>query len=214
MAIPAAALTFIGQPGSSAAQGQSVSGYTASGPLSKVLAGVATFTLDGATTTGLVVNFIDGAQKLFQQTDVLQVVSVTAPATIGGVAAQAVYTSVGPVGQLRVGQSITFGGFANAGNNGAFTINALSTTGIQVTNTLSIAETNPAGTGTVNVGAHVASVQGSRAMYNGSTVDTGAATIYVVGVHDITDATCKVDISAAGTNAQTLSVLCEIFPNQ
>src|SRR6266850_7270759 len=110
--------------GPSLAQGQVQSQGGLSGSQSRVLTGIATFIGDGAATTSTL-NWIDGVQKPFQTIQLLPVLSVTAPATIGGVANQAVYSGVGAYGQLAKGQSITFAGFSNAGNNGTFTINAL-----------------------------------------------------------------------------------------
>jgi len=56
--------------------------------------GIATFVGDGATTTATV-NWIDGVQKIFQRpVVVIPVLSVTAPATLGGVANQAVYSAL------------------------------------------------------------------------------------------------------------------------
>ena len=212
MAIAAANMVFIGQPGSAGAQGQQDAGFTASGPLSKILVGIATLTLDGTLLAG-VVNFIDGVQKLYQTSVTFSVGSVAAPATIGGVANQAVYTSVGPVSALRVGETVTFAGFANAGNNGSFTINALTTSTIQVTNSGSVAESNPQGSALANLGAHVAGVQVSRSMYSAAGVaDTAANTITVSG-STLSDTGFTATASAAGTVGQTLSVLVEVFPS-
>src|SRR5271166_4059689 len=148
MAIPAVNLTYIGQPSPAAAYQIVNNGL--GGPLSKTLLGVAQCTLDGASTT-FTLGWIDGVQKIFQgNLVVLALASVTAPATINGVANQAVYSGVGAYGQFRVGQSVTFAGFTNGGNNGAFTITALTSSSIQVTNASSVAETNYASTVTGN----------------------------------------------------------------
>lgn len=211
MAIPAVNIQFLDQPGTGA-QGQ-VAAMGVSGRYAKRMIGVGTATLDGSLTA-FTINFIDGAQKLFNSSTSLSVGSVAAPATIGGVANQAVYTSVGPVGALRVGQTITFAGFSNSGNNGSFTINALTTSTIQVTNSSSVAESNPQGSGLVVTGAHVAAVLGLRSLYSASGVaDTAANTVSVSKVDTITDATAQVTISGAGSAAQTLSVLVEVFPS-
>src|SRR6266852_5385472 len=63
-----------------------------------------TAVLDGAATT-FTANYIDGTQKMFQRAVVTSVLSVTAPATIGGVTNQAVYSGVGSYGVFAVGQS-------------------------------------------------------------------------------------------------------------
>src|SRR5258708_7851420 len=141
MAIPAVALSYLGQP-SSAAQGQIVNNGLG-GPLSEQLLGIATFVGDGATTTATV-NWIDGVQKIFQRpVAIVSLLSATAAATIGGDANQTVYSGVGSMTQFRVGQTLVVTGFSNAGNNGSFPITAISTSTIQVTNSGGVAETNP-----------------------------------------------------------------------
>lgn len=209
MAIPAVNLVYIGQP-ASAAQGQ-IFNNGLGGPLSKTAAGVATFIGDGATTTA-VVNWIDGVQKPYVNTVIVPFLSVTAPATIGGVANQAVYSGVGSYGQFRVGQTITFAGFSNAGNNGAFTINAISTSSVQVTNASSVAESNPAATGTVLQGIGLISAQASRAVGTlAGVADTAASTIGITQIASLTQTSGTVTFSAAPANAATCSVLVELF---
>jgi hypothetical protein len=219
MAIAAQNIKWFGQPVvTGIAQGSLPSQGGISGGQSRSLVGVATFILDGATTTGLVANFIDGVQVPFKTVILLPVLSVTAPATIGGVANQAVYSGVGAYGQLAVGQSVTFAGFANAGNNGTFTINALTTSTIQVTNASSVAETNPAGTVAFNLvtGAAIGGTVVTRSLANASGVaDTAAGTIGITQPPTTLSSTgVTFSISAAGSNLQTLSVLVELFPNQ
>jgi len=209
MAIPAVNLSYIGQP-SVAAQGQ-IFNNGLGGPLSRIAAGIATFVGDGATTSA-VVNWIDGVQKPYVTTVVIPVLAVTAPATIGGVTNQAVYSGVGSYGQLRVGQSVTFAGFSNAGNNGAFTINALSSSSIQVTNASSVAETNPAATLTNLQGLGLIAAQASRAVGTTAGVaDTAATSIGVTQVDTLTQTGGTVRFSAAPANAATISVLVEVF---
>lgn len=208
MAIPAANLVYLGQP-AVAAQGQ-IFNNGLGGPLSRENVGIATFTGDGAATTATL-NWIDGVQKPYVSTVILPFLAVTAPATIGGVANQAVYSGVGSYGQFRVGQTITFAGFSNAANNGAFVINALSTSSVQVTNASSVAETNPAGTGTVLLGTGIAAAQISRAIESGlGVVDTAANTITVTG-STMTQLGCVVTFSAAPANGAFCSVLAEIY---
>jgi hypothetical protein len=213
MAISAVTPVYFGQAAASFQNGQIPSQGGISGTQSKVLYGIATFTLDGATTTGLTVNWIDGTQIPFVNNVVLPVSSVTAPATIGGVANQAVYSGVGAYGQLRVGQSVTFAGFTNAGNNGTFTINALTTNSIQVTNSSSVLEgPNPSGTVKFNQGTIPAVCRITRAMANAAGVlDTAALTTTISAVTQA-QATGTFTISAAGSNGQLLSVLVEIIP--
>lgn len=203
--------------GPALAQGQTQSQGGLSGTQSRVMTGIATITLDGAATTGTL-NWIDGIQKPFQTIQVLPLTSVTAPATIGGVANQAVYAGVGAYGQLRVGQSVTFAGYSNGGNNGTFTINALTTSTIQVTNSSSVAETNtPSATVSFNIatGALVASAIATRAVVSAAGVaDTAATNLIVTNINQITQTGCAITISGAGSNGQTFSVLIQLFPNQ
>jgi len=214
MAIPNVNIQWYGQ--SSIAQGQ-IYGNNSSGPQNEVLIGIGTAVLDGTLTT-FQLNWIDGVQSPYKTTVVLGLSSAAAPVTIGGVANQAVYSGVGAYGQLRVGGSITIAGFTNAGNNGTFVINALTTSTIQVTNSSSVAETNPQASLSFNYGSRfVASFQASRAIVNAAGVaDTAASTITVVpgGAGGLNQQGGAVTISAAGTNLQTLSSVVELFPNQ
>src|SRR6266478_1350846 len=176
MAIAAVNLSYLGQP-SSPAQGQIVNSGLG-GPLSETLTGIGTAILDGAATS-FTLNWIDGVQKIFQRPlSIIPVLAVTAPATIGGVANQAVYSGVGSFGQFSKGQTITFAGFSNAGNNGAFVINAVSSSSVTVTNASSVAESNPQATGAVNFGAVLPVAQGFRSGVSAANVaDTAANTI-------------------------------------
>ena len=167
-------------------------------------------------------NWIDGVQKPFQTVIVVPVSSVTAPATIGGVANQAVYSGVGAYGQLAKGQSITFAGFSNAGNNGTFTINALTTSTIQVTNSGSVVETNPAATVAFNIvtGALVAGPYVTRAVVGATgATDTAAATLIVIA-NTITQTGCLITFqlpngtATAPANGATISLLVMLYPNQ
>lgn len=219
MAISAQNVKWFGQPVTTGvAQGTLPSQGGISGGQTRELTGVATFILDGATTTGLVANWIDGVQVPFKTVILLPVLSVTAPATIGGVANQAVYSGVGAYGQLAVGQSVTFAGFSNAGNNGTFTINALTTSTIQVTNSSSVAETNPAATVAFNLitGASIGGCYITRSLASATGVaDTAAGTIGIVQPATTLATTAGTfSITAAGSNLQTLSVLVKLYPNQ
>lgn len=223
MAIPAVNVVWYGtgSAGSNApspnAQGQLQSQGGLSGPQSKAITGIATFTLDGSTTTGLVANFIDGVQVPFKTSLVVPVLSAAAPATIGGVANQAVYSSGGAIGQLRVGSSVVIAGFTNAGNNGTFTINAITTSTFQVTNASSVAETNPAATVTFQPpwSAQVGGCFVTRSLASAANVaDTAAGTIGVTQPPTTLSSTgVTFSITAAGTNLQTLSVLVQLYPN-
>lgn len=200
---------YIGQPVQSAAQGQIYNNGTP-GPLGSVLSAIGTSTMDAAATT-ITVNFIDGVQKLSQTTVLVSLQSVTAPATIGGVANQAIYSGVGAFGQLRVGQSVVIAGFANAGNNGTFTVLAITTSSIQVTNAGSVAETNYAATLTYTVGQRVSAVTASRSALNFAGVaDTANAAAGVNSVTAISNTGCTLNLSAAGT-AGTASFLIDIY---
>ena len=215
MAIAAVNLSYIGQP-SSPAQGQIVNSGLG-GPLSEVLVGIGTAILDGSSTS-FTLNWIDGVQKIFQRPlVVLPVLSVTAPATIGGVANQAVYSGVGAFGQFRVGQTITFAGFSNAGNNGAFVINAVTTSSVQVTNASSVAETNPQATGAVSFGAVLPAILGvgidnKRVLVSAANVADTAAVGTTAIISAVSATGCTVTISAAGSASQTLSVLVVLYP--
>jgi len=214
MAIAAVNLSYIGQP-SSPAQGQIVNSGLG-GPLSEVLVGIGTAILDGSSTS-FTLNWIDGVQKIFQRPlVVLPVLSVTAPATIGGVANQAVYSGVGAFGQFRVGQTITFAGFSNAGNNGAFVINAVTTSSVQVTNASSVAETNPQATGAVSFGAVLPAILGvgidnKRVLVSAANVADTAAVGTTAIISAVSATGCTVTISAAGSASQTLSVLVVLY---
>ncbi len=218
MAITAQNVTWYGP---ALAQGQLQSQGGLSGSQTRQLVGLATFTGDGATTTATL-NWIDGVQKPFQTVQLLPVLSVTAPATIGGVANQAVYSGVGAYGQLAKGQSITFAGFSNAGNNGTFTINALTTSTIQVTNSGSVVETNPAATVAFNIvtGALVAGPYVTRAVVGATgATDTAAATLIVIA-NTITQTGCLITFqlpngtATAPANGATISLLVMLYPNQ
>jgi len=215
MAIAAANLQYLGQP-SPAAQGQIVNSGLG-GPLSEALTGIATFVGDGASTTATL-NWIDGVQKIFQRPlVVIPVLAVTAPATIGGVANQAVYSGVGSFGQFNVGQSITFAGFSNAGNNGTFVINARSTNSVQVTNSSSVAESNPQATGAVSFGAVLPAVYGSSGVNNArvlvsaaNVADTAATTITAI-ISAVTATGATVTFSAAPANGASCSVMATLY---
>jgi hypothetical protein len=209
MAITGNNVVWIGQPGANAASGQSYSNMDP-GPLGRQLTGVASLILDGTLTTATI-NWIDGVQIPFQISLFIPVLSVTAPATIGGVANQAVYSGVGSYGQLRVGQSVTFTGFSNAGNNGTFTVNALTTSSIQVTNASSVAETNPAGTAKFIYpqGEAVVYATGNRAMTSASGVADTAPQTNTVVLSAFTQTGCTATFSA-GSAGQQLSIWVQI----
>lgn len=212
MAIAAVNLSYLGQP-SSPAQGQIINSGLG-GPLAGALVGIGTAVLDGAATT-FTLNWIDGSQKIFQRPQVvIPVLSVTAPATIGGVANQAVYSGVGSFGQLRVGQSVTIAGFATSANNVTATINAVSTSSIQITNASSVAETNPQASVSAQFGAVLPAVTfgaNQRVLVSAANVaDTAAAGTTAI-LSAISATGCTVTISAAGSNLQTLSVLVPLY---
>jgi|SRR6267378_280068 len=213
MAIAAVNLSYLGQP-SSPAQGQIVNSGLG-GPLSETLTGIGTAILDGAATS-FTLNWIDGVQKIFQRPlSIIPVLAVTAPATIGGVANQAVYSGVGSFGQFSKGQTITFAGFSNAGNNGAFVINAVSSSSVTVTNASSVAESNPQATGAVSFGAVLPAIPqvgaNSRVLVSAANVADTAAVATTAVISAVTATGCTVTINAAGTAAQTLSVLVTLY---
>lgn len=201
---------YIGQPLGAPAQGQIYNGGTG-GPLGSILTGIGTSTMDGAATV-ITLNFIDGTQSFSQYPVVVNLQSVTAGATINGVANQSIYSGVGAFGQFRVGQSFVVAGFANAANNGTFVITAVSTSSVQVTNAgPSVAETNFSATGTVVLGRSVIAVRASRSALNAAGVaDTANAAAGVNSVTAITNKSCVLNLSAAGT-AGTASFVFDIL---
>lgn len=209
MSIPAVNLTYVGAGPN--ANGQIVADQT-SGPKSKELVGYGTATLDGSATT-FSVNFIDGVQKLAQYSIVLPAQAVAAPATINGTANQVIVTvNSGPgqpnsVGQIAKGTSVTFAGFTNSGNNGSFTVNAVGPNFVQITNASGVAETNFAATLTYTSGAAVAAVSVTR---SGNASDTAAIST-TVQPSALSNTGFTATISAAGSNAQLLSFVVEIY---
>lgn len=140
VAAPSTNLSYIGA--GPTGSNQTIADLT-TGPKAKTLFGFGVAT-NGNTTTAAnsaPVGFIDGIQSL-GKTITLTFQSVTAPATLNGVANQAIYSTVFGASQIAVGQSVVFSGFANSGNNGTFTVNVVSATGITVTNSSAVAETN------------------------------------------------------------------------
>lgn len=210
MAITNLNVNWYGQPAGIAA-GQ-IYGNNTTGPSNRILNGIATVTLDGSSTTAII-NFIDGVNSPYQIKNVLGISSVAAPATIGGVANQAVYSGVGAYGQLRVGQSIVIAGFTNSGNNGTFTINALTTSTIQVTNASSVAETNPQASLSYVFGALVAGVQANRGLASTLGIADTAANTITATPSLFTQTGFTITLSAAGTNLQTLSIMVQLFPS-
>jgi hypothetical protein len=148
-AAPSLNLSYIGI-GPSA--GNQIVNNGTGGPVSKTLYAYGIIA-NGNTTTAAnaaPVGFIDGVQG-FGKTIVLAFQSVAAPVTLNGTANQAFYATVAGASQLAVGQSITFTGFTNSANNTTATINTVTATGVYVTNSSAVAETNPAGSGVVQV---------------------------------------------------------------
>jgi hypothetical protein len=209
MAITAANLVYIGQP-TSPAQGV-IAASNDSGLLGKQNMGIATFTGDGASTTATV-NWIDGVQKVFQQTAYAPVNAATAAATIGGVANQTIYSGVGAYGQFRVGQTLVVAGFSNAGNNGSFPITAITTSTIQVTNSGGVAETNYQGNVAVNSGSALPVALGARSGVSAANVADTAANTITATINTITSTGALVTFSAAPANAATCSVAVQLIP--
>lgn len=206
MAIPAVNLTYIGQP-TGPTQGQVITGNE-SGPLTKVIAGTAQFTLDGVLTVATL-NFIDGNQLLGQALYNLSLTTVAA--AVGG---NTTYSGGGfsqPVGvsfgKIQVGSSVTFVGFANGANNGTFTVISKTDQSITVNNASGVAEFNPAGSVNITIGGAVVAVDISRSGIN----DTAASGIGVVGAHAITNKGCQVDLSATGINGATLGIIAVLY---
>lgn len=201
---PLTNLTYIGQGPASA--GQFIADQT-SGAKSKTLYATGVITNGNTTTaaTNSPIGFIDGIQSVQQQVTI-PVLSVTAAATIGGTANQAVYSGVGAYGQLAVGQSITFAGFSNSGNNGTFTINALTTSTIQVTNSSSVAETNPQASLLWNKGAIPIAVDVYIAGTAADTLAAVTAAMATPGVFPtaLSGTGFTINYSAFATTAQTV----------
>src|SRR5712691_483674 len=140
-------LSYVGQGPSGG--GQIIADQT-SGPKSKSLYGYGTL-VAGSDATTATVNFIDGTQSLGKQV-VLSLQSVDAPITYQGTANTAFYHSVFADSQLTVGQSLTIAGFTNAGNNVTATVTFVLNDRFGVTNSGSVAETNPAATAVWTIG--------------------------------------------------------------
>lgn len=212
MAISTVVPVYFGQP-AGAIQALTIPSQSGvSGAQSKALQGIATATLDGAATT-FTLNWIDGVQVPYQGKISFSANTVTAPATIGGVANQSVISGVGTFGVLRVGQSITTSGFTNAANNGTFVVNALTTSSVQVTNASAVAEgPTPAGSITYNYGSQLALARAARSFASAANVTDTAAASITATASAITQVGCTITISATGSAGQSLSVYTELFP--
>jgi hypothetical protein len=202
--------TNIGVSPQSPSAGQIVEVGT-SGPLAKTLTGIATATGDGSSSS-FTLNFIDGVNKIGQIPVIVALQSVTAGATINGVANQSQYSGVGAFGQLRVGNSVTIAGFSNAANNGTFTVTKVTSSYVQVTNAgPSVAETNYAATLSFVYGPAVAAVRAFRVGTGFTGVsDTGAATISIASITAITNIGCTVTLSATSA-AATYSFVFDVL---
>jgi len=208
MAIATVNASYIGYGGLNPAlgpvQGQIAAGQD-SGPLAKTLVATAVVTGDSSSTSSTI-NLIDGIQKIAQYPITIPFTNVTAPATIGGVANQAVYSGIGATTQLAVGASIVFSGFSNGGNNGTFTINVISTNSVTVTNASSVLEgPNYSAQGLSYKGPVIAAIDISRSSVN----DTAAAGIGVVGAHGISNTSFTCDYSA--TFSGTMGLVFVIY---
>jgi hypothetical protein len=220
MAIAAVNLQY--SPGSPLVgqQLQSQGGLT--GSEAKSLYGIGTAIGDGATTS-FTVNWLDGVQTPFKQTGIIQLQAVTAPATINGVANVAIYSGVGAMGQLRVGQTVTTAGFSNAGNNStSLVILSLTTNSFNAVNASSVAETNPAGTvtftlvqGAAGLGALIPMTGGNaRALFGpfNNIQDTAATSITAI-VSAVTQTGCTITPSSTLGAGVTFSVAFTLYPS-
>jgi hypothetical protein len=216
MAIPAQTPTWLGYGSGWTGANTLGAGVVAtqgglSGMAGKTLTGIVTFVLDG-TLTAATMNMIDGVQNINQQTIVCPMQSVTAPATYNGTANVAIYSGVGNIGQIQVGQSFVVTGFANGGNNGTFTVLAKTAYQIYAVNASSVAETNPAAILTWQYGAQVAAVRVTRSAVSAAGVaDTAAAATYAQSTSAISNKSAVINFSAAGTNLQTISFLVDVL---
>ena len=207
MAIATVNATYIGYGGLPISvgpqQGQVAAGQD-SGPLAKTLVCQATVTGDGASTSSTI-NYIDGIQKIAQYPITIAFTNVTAPATINGVANQAVYSGVGATSQIAVGTSIVFSGFANSGNNGTFTVNAVTANSVTVTNSSSVLEgPNYSAQGIFYKGPAVVAIDVSR---SGVTDSTTPANVGIVGAFGITNTSFTVAYSATFTGTMTMLII-------
>jgi hypothetical protein len=189
------------------ASGQIISDGTP-GPKSKVLQGIATILQDGAGTTAQL-NFIDGIQTLAQVSRVFQLQSVTAPATINGVANQSQYLTGSAASSIPVGTSVVFAGFTNSANNTTKTVTAVGPNFIQVTNSSAVAETNYSGTATFTQGVAVAGVTVLPCASSTDT-ETGSPTIKVNSGSG-NNAKVAITLSGTGTSGSTTSVLVTVY---
>lgn len=211
MALNTVSLTYIGLPTlqGPVAPGQ-IYNNNAPGPLGKTLVGYATLTGSTTSTKTYTINFIDGVQTLGERPVVVQLTSATAPATINGTANQVVYSGVGSMGQFSKGQSVVTAGFTNSGNNGTFTINAVTSSGIQVTNASGVAETNYAATATVTVGPAVQSVFVNFDGRSTGANDAGGDFTSIIP-SALTNTGFTANINASITSGSTVSVSVVIY---
>jgi len=203
MSITVGLPTYFGQPLAAPAGGQIFSN-NGPGPLGRTLMGQAKLTLDGTASTGTIV-FIDGTQT-FGKTIILQLQQATAAATIGGVANQTQYYSTNADGQVKVGDSVVVAGFTNSGNNGTFTVTAVTSSYVQVTNSGGVAEINPAGT--------LSDVQNGTPVAVYATLSTESSGAYLgIEPNVISSTGWSFVLSGAGTSAHTVLVnFIYVFP--
>jgi hypothetical protein len=198
MAITQNNLSYVGGGPSANNQVNSFQALTGAG--AKSLDAFAQLKLDGAATT-VTLNFIDGVQALGQSV-VLPLAS--AAAASGG---STVYTTpAGPTFNM-VGKSVLIAGFTNSANNGTFTISAVGSGNFTVNNASGVAELNPAATAVVSITSVPAAVIVQRTI---APTDTAATSTTVSQTGAFTSVGIPVTISAAGSNAQLLTVYSRI----
>ena len=140
----ASAAITLSYVGNGPSGGQQIIADQTSGPKAKTLYGYGTL-VSGSDATTAPVYFIDGTQSM-AKTIVLQAQSVDAPVTYLGTANVAFYHSVQGDGQIAVGDTVTIAGFSTSANNTTGTVLYVVTGAIGISNSSSVAETNPAAT--------------------------------------------------------------------
>ena len=198
MAISGNNLSYVG--GGPTANNQVNSYLALTGAGAKSLDAYAKLVLDGAATT-TTQNFIDGVQT-FGQSVVLPLASVAA-----SIGANAVYnTPAGPTFNM-VGKSVVVAGFTNGANNGTFTVVAVGSGNITLSNASAVAELNPAATAVVSISSNPVAISLQRVLAFG---DTATSAVTVVQNGNYTATGIPVTLGSAGTAAQIATVIARI----
>lgn len=121
-------------------------------------------------------------------------------------AGTAVYSSVFGDGQVKAGDTAVIAGFTNSVNNGTFTVVASGSSTVTVNNLAAVAETNPAATLSDTTNAIPVAI---LANIDGGTQVAAAALAFNVAT--ITSTGFTYTLSGAGTAANTINIVAQIF---